>query len=122
MSGELSKPPANWIVGLTVLAVFIVISILSSLEEAFASAMTFGVFAAVIQTKWSSRNDWRLWSVISVFLIAHVLALCLIHFPRPEIALAFVPVAMIDGFVMWGLINWIERRFPLSRDPGTSKW
>jgi hypothetical protein len=111
-----SNPPPNWIVGICVLLVFILVAIASSLEKAFAFSMTFGVFAAIIQTKWESRTDWRFWSILSIFAGAHLLAIYLVHFPRPQLALTFVPVAMIDGFAMWGLINWIERRFPKEVD------
>ena len=116
-----TNPPPNWIVGICVLAVFILVTIFSSLEKAFALSMTFGVFAAIIQTKWESRMDWRFWSILSIFACVHLLAIYLIHFPRPELALAFVPVAMVDGFAMWGLINWIEQRFPLSRDTNSGR-
>ena len=112
------KPPSNGVVGVFVFLVFVLVDTASGLEKAFASAMTFGVFAAVLQTKWLSIRDWRFWAVILVFLIPHVVAICFIGFPRPDLAAAFVPVAIVDGFVIWGLINWIEKRFPAGNDAG----
>lgn len=121
MKADSSNPPPNWIVGLLVFLAFVLVAVVSGLEKAFASAMTFGVFAAIIQTKWESRRDWRFITILLVFASAHLIAICLISFPRPEMALAFVPIAMIDGFVIWGIINWVERRYPISPDVGSGR-
>lgn len=32
-----------------------------------------------------------------------------------------LPFALADGFAIWGLLNWIERRFPIARDASSDK-
>lgn len=104
------------ILGACTAAVFIGVAMVSSLEKALAFSVAFGVFSAVIQAKWKSRHDWRLWAIVGIFGIAHVAILSLIHIAEPRFGLASLPFAIVDGFAMLGLINWIERRFPLGPD------
>ena len=85
---------------------------LSNLEKALTASVTVGVFVAIIQTKWESRNDWRFWAVVAVFAVIHVVAISIIQFPEVRAGLVSLPFALVDGFIMWFLINWIERRFP----------
>ncbi|KPF52365.1 hypothetical protein IP65_16515 [Novosphingobium sp. AAP1] len=97
---------------LLVAIVFIAVAVISDLEKALAASVTFGVFMAIIQAKWESRNDWRFWAVIAIFAVIHIVAISVIRFPEVRAGLVSLPFALVDGFIMWGLINWIERRFP----------
>jgi hypothetical protein len=94
--------------------VFVAVALVASLEKALAAGVTFAVFSAVIQAKWDSRHDARFWIVISIFAFVHILAITLITFPEPRFGLVSLPLALIDGFVMFGILNWIEKRFPRS--------
>ena len=115
----------DWILAPFLLIVFAIVAWVSNLETALAAGITFGVFAIIIQEKWASRGDWRFWLVISVFALIHIIAITVIRFPQPRagtITLTITyPFAIIDGLVMWGLINWIERRFPRAADAGPAK-
>jgi len=49
-----------------------------------------------------------------VFALIHIVALSLVKFPHYSgcslgIAMPFV---FADGFAMWGILNWLEKRFP----------
>jgi Mn2+/Fe2+ NRAMP family transporter len=87
MAATASNPPPNWVVGCLVALLFILVTLVSSLEKAFACALAFGVFAAVVQTKWESRRDWRVITILVVFGAAHLIAILVMspaarHCPR----------------------------------------
>ena len=71
------------------------------------------VFATIIQTKSESHkeslSDWRFWLIIAIFAVFHVVAIIIINFPELKSGLILLLFALVDGFVMWFLINWIER-------------
>jgi hypothetical protein len=98
-----------------VLAVFSLVAWASNLEKGLAAGVTFGVFAAIVQTKWASRGDWRFWAIIALFATIHVLVIFIVRFPEARAGLVSLPVALVDGFIMWGLINWVEKHFPCVR-------
>jgi len=70
------------------------------------------VFAAIVQMKWESRHDRRFWIAIAAFAAIHIVAIVLIKFPTPKFGLLSFPFALIDGFLMFGVLNWMEKRFP----------
>jgi hypothetical protein len=83
-------------------------------ERAFFVAMTIFVFYAIISVDWDKRREARFWGVLSTFAIAHIIALSLFKIPHlkgSSLAVA-LPFMFIDGFVMWGVMNFIEKRFP----------
>jgi hypothetical protein len=106
------RPASDWIVAALVVVVFSLVAWMSNLEKGLAASVTFGVFAAVIQTKWSSRGDWRFWAIIGVFAVLHIVVLFTVSFHQVRAGLISLPFALVDGFIMWGLINWIEKHFP----------
>jgi hypothetical protein len=95
-----------------IIFIFICVALISSLEKALAFSVTFGVFLAIIQTKWENRKNKRFWIILTILAIIHVVVLSLIHIPELRFGLICLPFALADGFAMWGLINWIERCFP----------
>jgi hypothetical protein len=97
-----------------VAVVFIAVALVAPLEKALAAGVTCGVFVALIQMKWESRHDRRLWAVLGFFALIHILAISLITFPEPRYGLVSVPFALVDGFALWGILSWIEKRFPRS--------
>ena len=109
---------ADLILGTLTAAVFIGVAMYSTLEKALAFSVLFGVFSAIVQSKWESRHDIRFWLIISSFATAHIVLISLIHIPKVQFGLISLPFALVDGFAMWGLINWIERRFPVARNTG----
>lgn len=90
---------------------FICIAFVASLEKALAGSVVFGVFLSIIQTKWN-RRDRRFWIVIAVLAVIHIALLALIHIPKLQFGLIVLPFALVDGFAIWWLINWVERKFP----------
>jgi hypothetical protein len=91
---------------------------MSSLGKAFALALAFGVFLAIIQTKTESWADPRFWIILAVLAVIHVVVLSIVHIPEPRAGLEAAPFAFVDGFAMFGLLNWIERRFPRMKGAG----
>lgn len=102
----------DWLVIGALLIIFVAVALVSTLEKAFAVSMSLGVFAAVVQQKWDSRRDPRMWALLGAVAAGQLSAICLIHIPRFSTGLIFVPVGLAEGFALWGLLNWIERRFP----------
>ena len=110
------NPPSNGTMMVPLTVIFIAVAWISTLEKALAAAVTFGVFAAILQEKWSIRNDRRLWAILSFFVIIHIAFIALVKFPVPRAGLVSLPFALVDGFSMYGLINWIEKHHPRSGD------
>ncbi len=106
------RPASDWLVAILVVVIFSLVAWASNLEKGLAASVTFSVFTAVIQTKWASRRDWRFWAIIGVFAALHIAMLFVVTFPEVRAGLICLPFALIDGFVMWGLINWIEKHVP----------
>ena len=106
----------DWIIAGAALIVFALIASVTYLEKGLAAATAFYVFAIIIQTKSETRkeslSERRFWVVVAVFAIIHVVAISIINFPELRAGLVSLPFALADGFIMWWLINWIERRFP----------
>lgn len=107
---------SDLVLGMSTIVIFIGISLFSSLEKALACAIIFGVFLSIVQTRLQRQNDRRFWAIIAILAIIHIIALWLIHIPELRFGLMSLPFALADGFAMWGLINWIERRFPRASD------
>lgn len=100
---------------LSLLAVFIFISFISNLEKALIGSQIFCAFYIIIQTKYETRkeslNDWRFLSIIGTFAVIHIIAIWAIDFPEFSAGMVPVPFAIADGFLMWWMLNWFERRF-----------
>lgn len=102
------------LVGVGWLIVFILVALVSTLENALAVSVSLGVLAAVVQTKWDRRRDPRMWVLIGIIAAVQLPAIFLVHIPRLSAGLVCLPFAFIEGFALLGLLNWIERRFPRS--------
>jgi hypothetical protein len=101
-------------VGLS-LIVFIAVGWLTNLEKGFASASVFAVFAIIIQTKSEARSqslkERKFWVAIGIMAAFHAIALAFIDFPEFKFGLVILPFALVDGFVMWWTISYIEKLF-----------
>lgn len=111
---------SDLVLGLSTVCSFFFFAFISSLESALAYSIVFGVFLSIIQTKWN-RSDPRFWIIITILAVVHIVILSAIRVPELRFGLMSLPFALIDGFAMWGLINWIERRFPNANDVGSDK-
>jgi hypothetical protein len=95
-------------------AVYFGLSPLVGEAKSFAVAVVIAVFYVIISRSWDKRGDLRFWLIIGLFATAHIAALFLITFPHLKSGLVVLPVALVDGLAMWGIMNWIEKRFPRS--------
>jgi len=105
----------DWVIILSVAAVFIAVANVWTLEAGFAVGITAGVFVAVIQAKWDSRRDWRVWLILSVLAAVHVAVIVAFRLPEIKVGLAVTPFAIAEGLVILALINWMEKHFPAHR-------
>jgi hypothetical protein len=80
--------------------------------KAYAAAVVFGVFYVIISRCWDRRSDVRFWVIIGVFAFLHIGGLWLIDVPHVNAGLIALPFALVDGLVMWAILNWIETHFP----------
>jgi len=104
----------DWLAVIPVGAVYFGLGKLMQDERAFLAALSVYVFYVIISREWERRHQSRFWMVMAVFALLHVVALSVIRLPKftgPTIAVAF-PFMMADGFGMWGILTWIEKRFP----------
>ncbi len=99
-------------------SVFLLVVLVSALEKALVFSVAFAVFLSIVQTKRQSWSDRRFWVILSILALIHVVVIWVAHIPELRFGLISLPFALVDGFAMWGLINWIERRFPVAKNPG----
>jgi hypothetical protein len=111
---------SDLILAAATLAVFICVAFLSTLGRALIYSVVFSVFLSIIQTK-AKKSDWQFWIIIAVLAIIHIAVLSLIRITQLKFGLIVLPFALVDGFAMWGFINWIERRFAVSRDTNSGR-
>ena len=116
-----ARRQSNLIGIILVFSVFAIAYILSNAEKALASAIVFGVFLTIIQTKAETRreqlSDWRFWITVSILAIIHFVVIAIVKFPELRAGLISLPFALVDVFAMWALINWIEKRLSGPRAP-----
>jgi hypothetical protein len=104
----------DWLAVIPVGALYLGLGQVMQNERAFLAALSVGVFYVIISREWDQRHQTRFWTVMSGFAVIHLAALSLVqlpHYTGPGIGLAF-PFMFADGFLMWGILNWIEKRFP----------
>lgn len=115
----------DWVVAGLIFFTLIIVTLVSNAEKGLVAGVVVGVFATIIQTKSETRkkslSEQRFWFVIATFAIIHIVAISLIKFPELRAGLISLPFALVDGFLMWGLISWIERRFPARPNAGPDK-
>lgn len=92
-----------------------------SAGEALAYSVTVGVFLSIIQTKPRKLRNRKFWTILAILAVGHIVVLSLIRIPEPRFGLMSLPFALADGFAIWWLINWIERRFPILTDSDAGK-
>jgi hypothetical protein len=102
-------------------AVFLAVAMVSYIEKAFAFALCFSVFMAIAQTKRDSWKDARFWTLFLGIAALHFVAIALVRIPEIKFGLLGLPFALVDGFAIYGLLNWIERRFPVIKDSDSGK-
>ena len=94
---------------------FGVVTWFSNPETGLLAGVTFGVFLTVVQTKREVRkeslSERRFWLLIIVLALIHIVAIFTFKISDFQFGLMVLPFALVDGFAMWWLINWIERNF-----------
>jgi len=111
----------DWIIVAISLIAFFFSAFATNLEKGlFVGAAVF-VFGTIIQTKSETRmeslRERRFWLLITALAIVHIIVLSLVRIPELQFGLVVLPFALVDGFAMWWLINWVERNFPATNDP-----
>ena len=116
---------SDWIMAGLCLLTFSLVTWASNPETGIVAGITLGVFVTIILTKRETRKESlaerRFWLIIAILAAIHILAISLIRVPELQFGLLVLPFALADGFAMWWLINWIERRFPLAGDTGSDE-
>lgn len=97
-----------WLMVIPVVALYLGLQNVIKEERAFLTSLSVYTFYVIISVEWRRRYDGRFWLLLSVFAIIHVIAIAFIRFPHfdgPSIAVA-LPFMFLDGFAMWGVLNW----------------
>jgi hypothetical protein len=100
---------SDLILAISILPAFLAVSLVSGLEKALAFAVAFGVFLSIIQTR--KRRDPRFWAIMAILATIHVVVISLIHIPKLSAGIICLPFALVDGFGIWGFLNWVDRHF-----------
>lgn len=109
-----SERERDWLMVIPIGALYFGLLKIMQEEKAFAVCLTVGVFYVIISREWAQKSNKRFWTIISSFVLLHVIAISLVRFPHytgPSLAIA-LPLMFIDGFVMWSILRWVEKRFP----------
>ena len=81
-------------------------------ERAFLLALSAYLFYALIDNRSDNWRDTWFWIALPFFALIHLVALSTVKLPQfegPSLLIA-APFMFLDGFAMWGLLNWLERR------------
>ena len=103
---------SDLILGASCLSVFCALALFSSLERALVLSGGFVVFFSIIQTQPVEQRDKRFWRVIGGLALLHLPLLALVPLDRFPFGLVVLPFMLADGFAIWGLLKWTEKRFP----------
>lgn len=79
--------------------------------KALATVSTVAVFSVIVEHKWNLRRRRLFWFTMCVFVGIHLAALFFISFPTVRSGLVAVPIAVMDGFAMITILNWLEKQF-----------
>jgi hypothetical protein len=93
------------------LVVFGVVALVSTLERALVFAVASSVFVAIIQTQPTAGRDARFWRLLGALALVHLLVLSFVPLSEFKFGMVVFPFALVDGFAMWGLVKWSEKRF-----------
>jgi hypothetical protein len=108
---QLSERQRDWLMVIPAGILFLALSNIIDQGRAFAFAAAAYVFYAVISHKWSMRSSIIFWIAIGVLIAMHIAVLSVIPFPyeiRP--GLITLPFAVVDGVIMWYLLDLLERK------------
>lgn len=118
MTAMRTRSRVDWIILGTTLIVFALVSMVANLEKGLAFGSFIAVFGIIIQTKSETRNaslrEPQFWKVVVTLAVVHLVVLSVVHIPELEFGLVILPFAVMDGFAMWWIIAWMERRSPPS--------
>lgn len=90
--------------------VILALAQVASLGKAAAAGATAGLFITIVQMKWSAwRKDARFWVVVAALFVIHVIAIIDTPIPEPEIRMAVAPFIFLDGFLVFMILNRVEK-------------
>jgi hypothetical protein len=81
----------------------------STREKGVGVAAALLLVYVQVETMWDHRREKWLWVSLTVIALVHLAAIWLIPYRLPlGPAITYVlPLVMIDGFLMWGLLRWL---------------
>jgi len=89
--------------------IFLIVSAITDSEKALAFSVSLGVFSAVVQSRWESRSDPRMWVLVAVVALVQSAIIFLVKIPRVPAGLICLPFALIETYALWGLIGWLQK-------------
>jgi len=101
---------SDLILAASCLLVFAAVALVSTLERALVFAVASGVLLAIIQTQPVARRDERFWRLIGALALVHLVIFLLVPLREFQFGLVVLPFALVDGFAMWALVRWWEKR------------
>lgn len=96
---------------IAVLAIYLALRSVMQSERALLIGLSLIVFRIIIDQMWERRGDWWFWLALSILGCVHAFVLLVVRAPGPWATLAVaLPFMLVDGFAMWAILSWIEKR------------
>lgn len=100
-----------WLMMIPCACLYLALQYVATPDKALLISMIIFVFYAIIDNMWERRAEPYFWTTLSFFAIIHIIFLYLIdlpHYRGPTIFFA-LPFMLVDGFLMWWIIRFIDR-------------
>jgi hypothetical protein len=108
---KLGEDRRDWLALVLDGALYIALLNLVAPGRALAAALTVGIFYVMISREWYQRTSKKFWVAVAAFAVIHLAALSILPFPDYHgPGLMLLPLALADGFAMYGVLRWVERR------------
>ena len=108
----------DWLMFIPATILFALVWHFTTREKAIGSVGTLLLLYVMTTLMWDYHREKWLWLALSVFAALHVAVIWFIPFRLPSgPAITYVlPIAMIDGFLMWGVLRWLASRLSRKDD------
>jgi hypothetical protein len=94
----------------TVIPVFVVVALISTLEKALLAATVFGAVWVAVTERWQNRTNAGFWGLVGFFAIANALTIWALPVVGPFKAALGVsyPLGLAEGFLLYWLLGRLK--------------
>jgi hypothetical protein len=94
----------------TVVPIFVVVALISTLEKALLAATVFGAVWVAVTERWQNRTRAGFWSLVGFFTIANALTIWVLPVVGPFKAALGIsyPLGLAEGFLLYWLLGRLK--------------